>query len=166
MWWSPNPRMVLFPSELTVSNSLNKTLRKNSFELKINSAFLEVITACSQAKRLGQAGTWINQDMIDAYCELHQLGYAVSSESWLDGQLVGGCYGVIIGKMFYGESMFHTHTDASKVSFVNLVNYLDTKEVGMIDCQMKTPLLAQFGGREIPREDFSQILTKLVSLSA
>ncbi|HIE90736.1 MAG TPA: leucyl/phenylalanyl-tRNA--protein transferase [Methylophilaceae bacterium] len=166
MWWSPNPRMVLFPSELTVSNSLNKTLRKNSFELKINSAFLEVITACSQAKRLGQAGTWINQDMIDAYCELHQLGYAVSSESWLDGQLVGGCYGVIIGKMFYGESMFHTRTDASKVSFVNLVNYLDTKEVGMIDCQMKTPLLAQFGGREIPREDFSQILTKLVSLSA
>lgn len=165
MWWSPNPRMVLFPSELNISSSLKKTLNKNTFELKINSAFREVITACSQVKRPNQDGTWINQDMINAYCELHDLGHAVSSESWLDGQLVGGCYGVIIGKMFYGESMFHTHTDASKVAFANLVNHLNTKAVGMIDCQMKTPLLTQFGGREVPREEFSQTLSKLIHLT-
>lgn len=165
MWWSPNPRMVLFPAELKVSNSLNKTLKKNTFKLSINTAFREVITACSQVKRPEQAGTWINQGMIDAYCELHDLGHAVSSESWFEGKLVGGCYGVIIGKMFYGESMFHTHTDASKVAFVNLVNNIASKEVGMIDCQMKTPLLTQFGGREIPREDFSQMLSKLIHLS-
>jgi leucyl/phenylalanyl-tRNA---protein transferase len=165
MWWSPNPRMVLFPSELKVSNSLNKTMKKNSYDVSINRAFRDVMTSCSQVKRPNQAGTWINQAMIDAYCELHALGYAISSESWLDNQLVGGCYGVIIGKMFYGESMFHTHTDASKVAFVNLVNHLKSKKVGLIDCQMKTPLLTSFGGREIPREEFSQTLTKLIHLT-
>jgi leucyl/phenylalanyl-tRNA---protein transferase len=166
MWWSPNPRMVLFPSELNISKSLKKTLKKNPYNVSINTAFREVMTACSQVKRPDQAGTWINQAMIDAYCELHDLGYAISSESWLDNQLVGGCYGVIIGQMFYGESMFHTHTDASKIAFVNLVNHLKTKQVGMIDCQMKTPLLTSFGGREIPREVFSQTLSKLVHLTA
>jgi len=166
MWWSPNPRMVLFPAEFKVSSSLKKTLKKNPYQLSINTAFREVITACSQVKRPDQAGTWINQNMIDAYCELHDLGHAVSSESWLDNQLVGGCYGVIIGQMFYGESMFHTHTDASKIAFVNLVDYLKTKNVGMIDCQMKTPLLTSFGGREIPREVFSQTLSKLIHLTA
>lgn len=166
MWWSPSPRMVLYPSEFKISNSLKKTLKKKPFELKINTAFREVITACSQVKRTHQAGTWIDEGMINAYSELHKLGHAVSSEAWLDGQLVGGCYGVIIGKMFYGESMFHTQTDASKIAFVNLVNHLNTKTVGMIDCQMKTPLLTQFGGREIPREEFSQTLTKLIHLTA
>jgi leucyl/phenylalanyl-tRNA---protein transferase len=166
MWWSPNPRMVLFPAELKVSSSLKKTLKKNPYHLSINTAFREVITACSQVKRPDQAGTWINQEMIDAYCGLHHLGHAVSSESWLDNQLVGGCYGVIIGQMFYGESMFHTQTDASKIAFVNLVNHLKTKQVGMIDCQMKTPLLTSFGGREIPREVFSQTLSKLIHLTA
>lgn len=166
MWWSPNPRMVLFPTELKISNSLKKTLKKNPYHLSINTTFREVITACSQVKRADQAGTWINQEMIDAYCELHDLGHAVSSESWLDNQLVGGCYGVMIGQMFYGESMFHTQSDASKIAFVNLVNYLKTKNVGMIDCQMKTPLLTSFGGREIPREVFSQTLSKLIHLTA
>jgi leucyl/phenylalanyl-tRNA---protein transferase len=166
MWWSPNPRMVMFPAELKVSNSLKKTLKKNTFDVSINTAFRKVITACSQVKRPDQAGTWINQTMINAYCELHNLGHAVSSESWLNNQLVGGCYGVIIGKMFYGESMFHTHKDASKVAFVNLVSYLKTKDIGMIDCQMKTPLLTSFGGREIPREVFSQALSKLIHLTA
>lgn len=166
MWWSPNPRMVLFPAELKVSSSLKKTLKKNPYQLSINTAFRDVITACSQTKRPDQAGTWINQAMIDAYCEMHALGHAISSESWLDNQLVGGCYGVMIGQMFYGESMFHTHTDASKIAFVNLVNYLRTKQVGMIDCQMKTPLLTSFGGREIPREVFSQTLSKLIHLTA
>jgi leucyl/phenylalanyl-tRNA--protein transferase len=165
MWWSPNPRMVLFPAELKVANSLKKTIKKQPYHLTINTAFREVITACSVVKRPDQAGTWINQDMVDAYCALHHLGHAISSESWLNNQLVGGCYGVIIGSMFYGESMFHTQTDASKIAFVNLVNYLKTKQVGMIDCQMKTPLLTSFGGREIPREVFSQTLSKLVHLS-
>ncbi len=165
MWWSPNPRMVLFPSELKISNSLKKTLKKGPYLIKMNTAFREVITACSKVKRPNQAGTWINQEMIDAYCQLHTLGHAISCESWLGNKLVGGCYGVIIGNIFYGESMFHTHTDASKIAFVNLVNYLQKRDVVIIDCQMKTPLLTTFGGREIPREVFSQYLTKLVHLA-
>lgn len=165
MWWSPNPRMVLFPQELKISNSLQKTLKKQIYEVKINTAFREVMTACSQVKRPDQTGTWINHAMIDAYSQLHALGHAISSETWLDNKLVGGCYGVIIGQMFYGESMFHTHTDASKVAFVNLIDYLKSKDVGMIDCQMKTPLLESFGGREISREAFSQTLSKLINLT-
>lgn len=162
MWWSPNPRMVLFPDELKTAKSLKKTLKKELFETRLNTAFRDVMTACSHAKRPDQDGTWINEDMVDAYCELHDLGHAISSECWLDNELVGGCYGVIIGKMFYGESMFHTKTDASKVAFVQLVQHLKTLEVGMIDCQMETPLLTSFGGREIPRDVFMQKLNKLI----
>ncbi len=121
------------------------------------------MNACSRAKRPQQTGTWISDALIDAYCKLHTLNHAISSECWLDEKLVGGCYGVIIGNMFYGESMFHTKTNASKLAFVHLVEHLKYQGVGMIDCQMKTPLLASFGGREIPREEFSQILSKLVN---
>jgi leucyl/phenylalanyl-tRNA--protein transferase len=163
MWWSPNPRMVLFPDELKISKSLAKTLKNNAFETRMDTAFQAVITACSQTPRESQGGTWISPEMIAAYCELHRLGYAICAESWLDGKLVGGCYGIKIGRMFYGESMFHHVTDASKVAFVGLVNHLKNQQVGMIDCQMKTPLLTSFGGREIEREVFSQILTKLVN---
>lgn len=163
MWWSPSPRMVLFPDELKVSSSLKKTLKKQLFEPTINTAFRDVILACSKANRPDQAGTWISNDMINAYCDLHQLGHAISSESWLDGKLVGGCYGVIIGHMFYGESMFHTETDASKVAFVHLTEHLKSMDVGMIDCQMKTPLLENFGGREIAREEFMQKLSQLTT---
>lgn len=162
LWWSPDPRMVLFPNELKISRSLAKTLKKHPFELRMNTAFRAVMQACGQTSRPGQDGTWINPQMIEAYCELHAQGYAISSEGWMDGKLVGGCYGVKIGKMFYGESMFHHVTDASKVSFVNLVEHLKTQGVGMIDCQMKTPLLTSFGGREIPRATFLQTLTELV----
>jgi leucyl/phenylalanyl-tRNA---protein transferase len=165
MWWSPDPRMVLFPAELKISSSLEKTIKKNKYESRLNTAFKDVITACSQVKRPNQHGTWINHQMIDAYSALHQQGYAISSESWLNGQLVGGCYGILLNKMFFGESMFHTHTDASKVAFVHLVSWLRAQDVGMIDCQMKTPLLTSFGGREISRKAFSQILTKLVNLT-
>ena len=165
MWWSPSPRMVLFPDELKVSNSLKKTLRKKPFEVRFNTSFHAVMTACSNTLRLDEnnnpAGTWISPEMIEAYCELNRLGYAISMESWLDNQLVGGCYGIKIGRMFYGESMFHHVTDASKVAFVNLVKYLQTQNVSLIDCQMKTPLLAGFGGREIDRELFMQHLTFL-----
>ncbi len=166
MWWSPNPRMVLFPDELKISNSLKKTLKKQVFEIRFNSAFKEVMTACSQTPRVSQggalAGTWISPEMIAAYCDLHKQGYAISAECWLDGKLVGGCYGVKIGRMFYGESMFHHVTDASKVAFVHLVNHLKNQQVGLIDCQMKTPLLASFGGREIAREDLVKKLQALL----
>lgn len=162
MWWSPNPRMVLFPNELKISNSLNKKLKKNVFETRMGTAFQAVMAACSQTPRSTQSGTWISPEMIKAYCELHRLGYATCAESWLDGKLVGGCYGVKIGRMFYGESMFHHVTDASKVAFVHLINALKNQGIGLIDCQMKTPLLTSFGGREIEREEFMQNLTKLV----
>lgn len=164
MWWSPHPRMVLFPNELKISKSFSKVLKKQRFDNKINSAFRQVITACATAKRPDQDGTWINTQMINAYCHLHDIGHALCAESWLNGDLVGGCYGVIIGHMFYGESMFHTHTDASKVAFVHLVKHLEQHGVGMIDCQMKTPLLSSFGGREIPRDEFIQTLKKLINL--
>jgi leucyl/phenylalanyl-tRNA---protein transferase len=167
MWWSPSPRMVLFPDELKISNSLRKTLKKQPFEVRFNTSFSAVMTACSNTPRLDKnnnpAGTWISHEMIAAYSELNRIGYAISMESWLDNQLVGGCYGVKIGQMFYGESMFHHLTDASKVAFVHLVRYLQTQSVGLIDCQMKTPLLASFGGREIERDLFIQQLKFLVS---
>jgi leucyl/phenylalanyl-tRNA--protein transferase len=158
--------MVLFPDELNISNSLNKRLKKQAFEVRFNSSFRDVMTACSSTPRIDKnnnpAGTWISNEMIAAYCELNRLGYAISMESWLDNQLVGGCYGIKIGRMFYGESMFHHVTDASKVAFVHLVKYLQAQNVGLIDCQMKTPLLASFGGREIPRDEFMQQLLKLI----
>jgi leucyl/phenylalanyl-tRNA---protein transferase len=166
MWYSPNPRMVLFTDELKISKSLAKTLKNNAFETRMNTAFQAVITACSQTVRHGQAGTWISPDMIAAYTQLHDLGYAICAETWLDGTLVGGCYGVQIGRMFYGESMFHHVTNASKIAFVHLVNYLNSQGVEMIDCQMKTPLLTSFGGREIAREDFILLLNKNAMLPA
>ncbi len=174
MWWSPNPRMVLYPDELKISKSLTKTLksiRENTYlnhglETRINSAFQAVINACSSTPRVDKygehAGTWISPDMIAAYCELHQQGYAISAETWLKGELVGGCYGVKIGRMFYGESMFHTQPNASKIAFVHLVEWLKSQQVGLIDCQMKTPLLSNFGGREISRDEFMQSLLKLI----
>ncbi len=170
-WYSPNPRMVLYPNELKISKSLAKILKtnhqNNPFESRINTAFQAVISACCNTPRLDKhgevAGTWISPDMIAAYCQLHQQGFAVSSETWLNGQLVGGCYGVKIGRMFYGESMFYTQPNASKIAFVNLVEWLKNQRVDLIDCQMKTPLLTSFGGREISRDEFSQMLTKLVN---
>ena len=162
MWFSPNPRMVLFPAELKISKSLKKTINSNTFETLINTTFAAVIDACSKIPRNNQLGTWITDEMLAAYCKLHALGYAICAESWQNGQLVGGCYGIKIGRMFYGESMFYTQPDASKVAFVHLVNQLKNEGVGMIDCQMKTPLLASFGGREIEREEFMQNLLKLI----
>jgi len=161
MWWSPNPRMVLFPNELKISNSLKKTLNNKPFEVRFNTAFHAVITACSSTLRAGQPGTWITEDIIHAYCALHHAAYALSAECWLEGKLVGGCYGVKIGNMFYGESMFHHETDASKVAFVRLVEKLKNEGVGLIDCQMKTVHLANFGAREIERDHFIQQLTRL-----
>lgn len=161
LWWSPDPRMVLFPDELKIANSLQKIIKKQKFEVRLNTAFREVMTACSSTLRPDQHGTWITWDIIDAYCRLHAAGYAISSEAWLEGKLVGGCYGVKIGRMFYGESMFHHVNDASKVAFVHLVSHLNSMQVGMIDCQMKTAHLARFGAREISRTEFMQKLELL-----
>ncbi|HQO16435.1 MAG TPA: leucyl/phenylalanyl-tRNA--protein transferase [Methylotenera sp.] len=161
LWWSPNPRMVLFPDELKISNSLKKTLKNKPFEVRFNTAFRQVISACSHTPRADQPGTWITQGIIDAYCALHDAGYAISAECWQNNVLVGGCYGVKIGKMFYGESMFHHVTDASKVAFVHLVQQLKSQGVGLIDCQMKTAHLARFGAKEIPRDAFFEHLTVL-----
>ncbi|HPX88988.1 MAG TPA: leucyl/phenylalanyl-tRNA--protein transferase [Methylophilaceae bacterium] len=161
LWWSPNPRMVLFPDELKISNSLKKTLKNKPFEVRFNTAFRQVISACSHTTRADQPGTWITQGIIDAYCALHDAGYAISAECWQNNTLVGGCYGVKIGKMFYGESMFHHVTDASKVAFVHLVQQLKSQGVGLIDCQMKTAHLARFGAKEIPRDAFFEHLTML-----
>jgi len=162
LWWSPDPRMVLFPGELKVSRSLHKTLKKQTCEIRFDTAFRQVMEACA-APRDGHSGTWITPAMIAAYTELHRQGVAHSVETWLEGKLVGGLYGVSLGRMFYGESMFSLATDASKIAFVHLVRQLERWGYGMIDCQMKTPHLASLGAREIPRAEFSQKLTELVN---
>ncbi len=163
LWWSPDPRMVLFPDELKISRSLAKRLKRTDYEVRFDTAFREVMLACASAQRQGQNGTWITEDITNGYCKLHELGFAHSAETWIDGKLVGGLYGVAIGKMFYGESMFHHVTDASKIAFVRLVQRLQQQGFSMIDCQMKTPHLASLGAREIPRSEFSQKLAKLVN---
>jgi len=165
LWWSPDPRMVLFPDELKVSRSLEKRLRRNDYEVRFDSAFREVMQACSATPRPDQDGTWIVPEMVEAYCQLHALGHAHSVETWMDGKLVGGLYGVAIGRMFYGESMFHHATDASKIAFVHLVRYLQKHGFGMIDCQMKTAHLQRFGAREIPRDVFAEHLEELIHMS-
>ncbi len=162
LWWSPDPRMVLFPDELRISRSLKKALKKGNYEIRVDSAFHRVIQACA-APRKGHAGTWIHDEMIAAYGTLHEMGAAHSVETWIEGELVGGLYGVAQGRVFFGESMFSRVSDASKIAFVHLVERLDRWGFGLIDCQMKTALLASFGAREIPREEFSQTLEELVN---
>ena len=163
LWWSPDPRMVLFPAELHVSRSLNKRLKKQDYEIRFDTAFREVVKACASVPRAGQDGTWITADMLAAYCNLHELGYAHSVETWMDGKLAGAIYGVAIGRMFYGESMFHRVTDASKIALVHLMRHLEKHGFGMMDCQMKTEHLASLGAREIPRIEFLRRLEELVN---
>lgn len=163
LWWSPDPRMVLFPDELNISRSLAKRLKKKDYEVRFDDAFRVVMQACANTPRDGQPGTWITKDMVEAYCRLHELGYAHSVEVWIDGELAGGLYGVTVGRMFFGESMFHRVTDASKIAFVHLVRHLAAQGVGMIDCQMKTSHLASFGAREIRRDAFAEQLDELVN---
>lgn len=162
LWWSPDPRMVLFPPELKVSRSLGKTLKKGGFEVRTDTAFRAVMEACAEPRE-GQAGTWIVPAIIDAYCRLHDLGLAHSVETWIDGELAGGLYGVALGKMFYGESMFSRRTDASKIAFARLARQLEHWGFGMVDCQMKTAHLASLGAREIPRGEFLSRLGELVN---
>jgi leucyl/phenylalanyl-tRNA--protein transferase len=161
LWWSPDPRMVLFPDELRVTRSLAKRLRNAGFEVTADRAFEQVIEHCSEP-RPGQPGTWITAQMKQAYTRLHRLGYAHSIETWQQGELVGGLYGIALGRMFFGESMFSRASDASKVALVRLVQHLESLRFGMIDCQMRTALLASLGARAIPRTEFARRLEDLV----
>jgi leucyl/phenylalanyl-tRNA--protein transferase len=161
LWWSPDPRMVLFPAELKISRSLARTLRSSRLEVRADTAFREVIQGC-RMPRHDQAGTWISAPMVEAYCELHRAGIAHSVETWLDAELVGGLYGVALGRAFFGESMFMRATDASKVALVTLVRQLARWGFGLVDCQMNTPHLASFGAREIPRAEFTRRLRELI----
>jgi len=164
LWWSPDPRMVLFPEEFKVSHSLRKTLRNSLHEVRFDSRFEQVMRACA-APREGASGTWIHEEMIAAYCELHRLGYAHSVETWMDGELVGGLYGMALGRMFYGESMFSQRSNASKIALAHLTAQLKRWNFGMIDCQMNTPHLASLGAREIPRNEFIARLQDLINCS-
>jgi leucyl/phenylalanyl-tRNA--protein transferase len=161
LWWSPDPRMVLFPSEFKVSHSLRKVLHNGDYEVRFDTAFEQVMRACA-APRKGQPGTWILEEMIAAYCKLHQAGYAHSIETWINGELVGGLYGMALGRMFYGESMFSRHSNASKIAIAHLCKQLEHWNFGMIDCQMNTPHLASLGAREISRNEFIQRLQELI----
>lgn len=164
LWWSPDPRMVLFPGELRVSRSLNKTLKKRDYDIRVDTAFAAVMEGCAEP-RSGRHGTWITSSMIAAYLNLHRMGLAHSVETWRHGELIGGLYGVALGRMFYGESMFSRASDASKIAFVHLVRQLERWGFGLIDCQMKTAHLASLGAREIPRKAFVQRLAELIESS-
>jgi leucyl/phenylalanyl-tRNA--protein transferase len=153
--------MVLFPAELKVSRSLARTMRNARFEVRADTAFDDVIEGCRQPRRR-ESGTWITDEMADAYAALHRGGFAHSVETWLDGELVGGLYGVALGRAFFGESMFTRVSDASKVAFVALARQLEHWDFGVIDCQMNTAHLASFGAREIPRAEFTRRLLELV----
>ena len=162
LWYSPDPRMVLFPEEFRLTRSLRKTLRARQYEVRFDSDFAAVIGACAATPRPGQDGTWISRDMMDAYMRLHELGWAHSVEVYVEGNLTGGLYGLGIGRMFYGESMFSRRSNASKIAFAHLVRYLLAHDFGMVDCQMRTEHLASLGGREIPRDDFLARLQQLI----
>jgi leucyl/phenylalanyl-tRNA--protein transferase len=162
LWWSPDPRMVLVPRELKVARSLQKVLRNRQYEVRADTRFHAVMQACAEP-RPEQDGTWISDDMLAAYGALHEQGLAHSVETWIDGELAGGLYGVALGRMFYGESMFTRAADASKIALVHLARQLERWQFGMIDCQMHTPHLASLGAREMPRADFMRNLQELVN---
>lgn len=157
-WWSPDPRFVLYPAELKVSSSMKTVLQNGRFRFTTNRAFTQVIQSCKTVTRPGQDGTWISAAMQKAYTVLHQLGYAHSAETWQDGQLVGGLYGIRLGSLFFGESMFSLHPNASKFAFINYVRLLQQENVQLIDCQLHTNHLESLGARMIPRELFARIL--------
>ncbi|MGB1268132.1 MAG: leucyl/phenylalanyl-tRNA--protein transferase [Flavobacteriaceae bacterium] len=160
LWWSPNPRMVLFPKNLRISKSMKTILKRNLFQITFNTAFEDVIHHCANIKRDGQPDTWITNDMTEAYIKLHKQGIATSVEVWQDDQLVGGLYGVNLKakKVFCGESMFSKVSNASKAAFITLVEHLKTLDYKLIDCQMHTNHLESLGAQEIPRDDFLHYL--------
>jgi leucyl/phenylalanyl-tRNA--protein transferase len=160
IWWSPNPRMVLFPDELIVSKSMRNILNRKTFAVTFNQNFRDVISNCQKIKRDGQNGTWITNEMTEAYCKLHEMGIAKSVEVWQNEELVGGLYGIDMGHVFCGESMFSKVSNASKVAFIALVNHLKDNNYKLLDCQVHNPHLESLGCREIDREEFMEILSK------
>jgi leucyl/phenylalanyl-tRNA---protein transferase len=163
LWWSPNPRMVLYPGEFRLSRSLARKLTAGRHAIRVDMHFSEVVRACA-APRRGHSGTWISESMMEAYARLHALGHAHCVETWIEGKLAGGLYGVALGRAFFGESMFSTVTDASKIALAHLARQLERWQFGLIDCQMATAHLASLGAREIPRRDFVRQVDNLVHL--
>ncbi|MGM0393202.1 MAG: leucyl/phenylalanyl-tRNA--protein transferase [Thermodesulfobacteriota bacterium] len=162
LWWSPDPRLVLYPSEIRISKSLRKTLKKNRFRITINQAFEQTISACSQPRKDPNEGTWLVEEMKDAYIELHCQGHAHSVEAWHQDRLVGGLYGVAMGCVFFGESMFSLESDASKAALVALARHLNTHGFDFIDCQVTTDHLCRMGAVEIPRNRFLDLLGRSI----
>jgi len=163
LWWSPDPRMVLFPEEMRITRSLAKTLRNADYAVKLDTAFDQAIAACAATPRPGQSGTWITTQMQAAYGRLHALGHAHSVETWRAGKLVGGLYGVAVGRVFCGESMFSHATDASKIALAHLCRFLAARGYGIIDCQMETAHLTSLGARPIPRDEYLARVAALVA---
>ncbi len=166
LWWSPDPRMVLFTDAFHVTRSLRRVVKEERFTIRADTAFRAVMEGCAMVLRPGQSGTWITPAIVDAYCALHEQGYAHSVEAWRQDLLVGGLYGVSIGRMFFGESMYADEADASKVALVHLVGMLRSRNYPLIDCQQETPHLARFGARPIPRKVFADHLVALVNSPA
>ena len=163
LWWSPDPRLVLLPDHVIISRSLRKTLRRSLFTVTYDQAFKQVIECCA-APRSGSTGTWITEAMKQAYNSLHEMGLAHSAEAWIDGELVGGLYGIAIGQVFFGESMFHKKTDASKVVFVTLAEQMKNWNYRLIDCQVQTRHLLSLGAEEIRRRDFANRIQQYCSI--
>jgi leucyl/phenylalanyl-tRNA--protein transferase len=161
LWWCPDPRFVLFPGELKVSNSMKQVIKKEEFEFRINSNFSGVISQCKSISRRGQESTWITEDMRNAYVNLHLQGYAHSAETWKNGELVGGLYGIRMGNLFFGESMFSRVSNASKFAFIKYVQQLQSEGVPLIDCQVYTAHLESLGARMIPRKIFLEYVDGL-----
>jgi len=166
LWWCPDPRFVLFPAELKISSSMKHLLKKQAFEFSVNTDFDGVISQCKAISRRGQNGTWITEEMRNAYNDLHRAGYAHSAEVRLKGELVGGLYGIRLGKMFYGESMFSRYSNASKFAFIRYVELLQSEGVGLIDCQVYTSHLESLGARMIPRSKFLTLVKDLTEIDA
>lgn len=162
LWWSPDPRFVLFPSELKISKSIRPLLNRNEFEFTVNKAFPLIIRQCKKIVRPGQDGTWITNEVEKAYIRMHELGYAHSAEVWKDNKLVGGLYGMKMGKVFFGESMFSKVSNASRYAFIKYVQLLKEEGIGLIDCQVYTEYLESMGAKMITREEFNRLLKKLV----
>ena len=166
LWWSPDPRMVLRVDDFRVSRSLAKRLRRREFDVRVDTAFASVLEGCAVAPREGQYGTWITREIACAYQRLYDLGYAHSVEAWQDGRLAGGLYGISLGRVFFGESMFARTSDASKVCLASLVGLLRRLGVELIDCQQETEHLASMGAGPIPRREFARILGELIHSDA
>jgi leucyl/phenylalanyl-tRNA--protein transferase len=161
-WWSPDPRFVLYPSQVKISKSMQQVLKKQTFQFSTNQAFKQVISACSNVPRKGQDGTWITNEMQEAYLNMHQLGYAHSAEAWLNNELVGGLYGIRLGNVFFGESMFSNTSNASKFAFIQYTQQLQKENVQLIDCQLHTNHLESLGAIMISRNAFIQHLDQWI----